>query len=82
MSEYRYPTGVMVVRYNGGRVHLKPSQQWDADDPFVKARPELFRSGTTVTHSAGFEPVEQATRAPGEKRAVRRGPKKAEDTTE
>lgn len=82
MSQYMYPTGVMVVRYNGGRVHLNPSQQWDADDPFVRARPELFREGTQVTRSPGFEPVEQATRAPGERRNVRRAPKKTEGADE
>lgn len=39
------------------------------DHPLVKARPELFRS---TPPGVVQEPVEQATAAPGEKRATRR----------
>jgi hypothetical protein len=71
---YVYPNCVAVVQYEGGRVRLNPEQRWDSDDPFVKARPGFFSSESVATaHSAGFEPgVEQATRAPGEKRSTRR----------
>lgn len=71
---YVYPNCVTVVQYDGGRVRLNPDQKWDSEDPFVKARPEFFAAEPAVTaHSAGFEPVvEQATRAPGEKRSTRR----------
>lgn len=73
---YVYPNCIAVVAYNGGRIHLRPDQQWDADDPFVRARPEFFTAtAAAVTHSPGYEPVEQATRAPGERRNVRRRPK-------
>lgn len=76
---YVYPNCVCVVAHEGGRVRLNPDQKWPTDDPFVKARPELF-SGTPrqVAHSDGYEPVERATRAPGERRAVKRAPKAAE----
>lgn len=52
-------------------VRLIEGQAWDADDPFVKARPQLFRFTETSSRST----VEQATKAPGEKRETRRVPK-------
>jgi hypothetical protein len=71
---YVFPNCVSVVLYNGGRIRLHPDQQWPEDDPFVKERPEFFSSTPLVAaHSDGYEPVERATRAPGEKRQVRRG---------
>jgi hypothetical protein len=52
-------------------------QHWPADDPVVRAQPELFtddaRYGLTASVPVPPEPVvEQATAAPGEKRATRR----------
>lgn len=52
-------------------VRLIKGQVWDADDPFVKARPQLFTAPDAPIRSV----VEQATKAPGEKRETRRGPK-------
>ena len=78
---YVYPNCVAVVRHEGGRVRLNPDQKWHAEDPFVLARPELFTdTPKDVAHSAGYEPLERATRAPGETRQVRRPrqPKAAE----
>lgn len=78
---YVYPNCVAVVRHDGGRVRIHPDQKWNDDDPFVKARPDLFTSEPTdVAHSAGYEPVERATRGPGETRQVRkpRQPRAAE----
>ncbi len=70
--DYVYPNCVTVVRWEGGRVRLNPEQQWPADDPFVKARADLFTTTPlNVAHSAGYEPVERATAAPGETRRVR-----------
>lgn len=67
-----YPNCVSTVFYQGGRVRLRPEQQWDSEDPFVKARPEFFSTEPVVlAHSDGHEP-ESATRAPGERRSVRR----------
>jgi hypothetical protein len=60
---------------------LVKGQHYPADDPVVKAEPGMFsadpRYGVTWTGTPPAEmaepPVEQATAAPGEKRAVRRG---------
>ena len=52
-------------------VRLVKGQVWDADDPFVKTRPQLF----IFTEAASRSSVEKATKAPGEKRETRRGPK-------
>jgi hypothetical protein len=81
MPQYVYPNCICVVRHEGHRIRLRPDQRWNASDPFVKTRPELFSSeGAATAHSAGYEPpVEQATAAPGERRAVRRPAKKSDD---
>lgn len=78
VSNYVYPHCRTVVAWQGGRVRLSPEQSWAADDPFVKARPELFR--TDPGRVERTEVVETATRAPGEVRqtpprrpAARRG---------
>ena len=52
---------------DGNRVRLQEGTVWDADDPFVRFRPELFR----LLDGEKRAPVEQASAAPGE---VRRGP--------
>lgn len=55
------------VGHNGRRFTLTIDQPWDANDPLVKRFPALFsKQPTTVATSAPV--VEQATRAPGEKR--------------
>jgi len=58
---------------------VRKGSHWPADDPVVKANPEVFSSdpryGLEYSRApAGFDdpPVEQVTRAPGEKRNVRR----------
>lgn len=65
------PSGASVVVHRG--------QHWSADDPVVKAHPGLFsddpRYGLTYSvppPEMAEAPVEQATAAPGEKRATRR----------
>jgi hypothetical protein len=67
-----------VVAHAGLRVQLHAGEAWDADDALVKARPELFTDQPVVVRATGpsgvvDRPVEQATRAPGEKRQTRRG---------
>ena len=69
--------------YVEGRV-VAAGQHWPADDPIVLAQPSLFtddpRYGLTASRPVPEEteaparetPVEQATAAPGEKRATRR----------
>ncbi len=56
-----------------GKVHLTEDEPWVADDPFVKAHPELFRaSPSNPKRTVPERPaVEQATAAPGERRGAR-----------
>lgn len=63
---------------NGLLVRLTEGDAWDADDPFVLARPDLFserpiRVRRTVPKQATDTPVETATREPGQKRKTTRG---------
>lgn len=60
------------IGHEGRRFTLQIDQPWAADDPLVKARPDLFSKQPTEIHtSATAAAVETATAAPGEKR--RRG---------
>jgi hypothetical protein len=45
---------------------LRVGEAWYADDPVVKARPDLFEMGDEDA------PVEEATAVPGDKRSTRR----------
>lgn len=61
-------------------VSISVGQHWRADDPVVKAYPEMFTDdaryglSSTVPVPADEPAVEQATAAPGEKRtSVKRG---------
>jgi hypothetical protein len=69
---YVFPTASVAVGYAGGVIHLSTRDVWAADDPFVRARPELFSdtpTGAVVRRTAPAPVVvEQATAAPGEKR--------------
>jgi hypothetical protein len=52
-------------------VRLTEGEPWAADDPFVNARPGFFaESPLNIRRTA--PPIEQASKAPGEKRPVRR----------
>ena len=70
-----------VLTPDGGRWNVIGGQHWPADDPVVRAAPDLFTTDARfgVSFSAppaelSEPPVEQATAGPGEKRgAVRRG---------
>lgn len=77
---YVYANCNGAVYEDGLRVQLEQDQIWDANDPFVKKRPDLFSAtprkvnNTTGSHVAVRRgPVESATAAPGEKRAAKRG---------
>ena len=71
-------------------VQLREGEAWYADDPLVKRRPDLFTDTprivrTTLSRQQIAEreaPVEQATRAPGERRATRRRRKRVESPPE
>ena len=51
---------------NGVRVRLTEGVVWDASDPFVLYRPDLFRN--LMPNDRQVSGVETATRAPGEVR--------------
>jgi hypothetical protein len=68
-----YAAADCVVRHDNTTLRLVTGQAWDADDPFVKSRPDLFASEPGVVCRSGPAPVEQATAAPGERRNTRRG---------
>lgn len=68
-----------VTTPDGGRHNVAPGSHWPADDPVVKAQPDLFsrdaRFGLTFSvkpAELAEPPVEQATAAPGERRNTRR----------
>lgn len=78
-----YATSTQLVTVPGGRQARVPGgSHWPADDPVVKANPDLFstdaRYGLLFTEEpAGYDapadaPVETATAAPGERRSTRR----------
>ena len=68
---YKYANTTGVVYENGKRLALEVDQIWNATDPFVKARPDLFSDAPDFVNST-VAPVEQATAAPGEKRTTKR----------
>ncbi len=54
---------------------LHRGEVWNADDPLVKSRPHFFSKTPVVarvSNGQGFENIEQATAAPGERRTVKR----------
>ncbi len=63
----------------GVQGRVQGGSHWPADDPVVKANPDLFspdpRYGLAFSvEPEGWDaPVEQVTRAPGERRTTRRG---------
>ena len=75
---YVWAISACTVRHDGVLVRVHPDQVWPADDPFVAAHPEMFSAvppllSTTRTPSGQIvRPVEAATAAPGERRAVKR----------
>lgn len=74
MSKFVYGATEAVTYHNGVRIVVHIDEPWAADDPAVKACPDLFRDEPldprgTVTPSL----VEKATATPGDKRLARRG---------
>lgn len=78
-----YATTSALLAHDGRRIRIEPGEVWAAHDPLVARYPDMFSptpSGARVTTTAeGWAPydaaVEQATRAPGEKRPTRRPPR-------
>ena len=75
-----YAKTSVVLAHAGRRVTVRAGEPWAAADPLVAQYPDQFaqhlKAVRTTEDPRGFreyEPVERATRAPGEKRQVRRG---------
>ncbi len=70
---YKFCRVSTIIGWKGATLNLRANTVWPADDPFVKAHPELFADSPEVVEtSTGARysaPVEQATAAPGERRA-------------
>lgn len=61
-----------TVRYDNRLIRMHVDQVWSADDPFVRARPDLFADEPLSVNRTGEPPIERATARPGEKRTVRK----------
>lgn len=68
---YVFANCTTCVGFNGAIMRLRTGEAWYRDDPFVKARPELFAEAPPEPR--GQAPVESATSSPGQKRNTRRG---------
>lgn len=66
-----YAKSTASVGWEGGRVRLTAGDVWDGNDPFVRANPSMFTDTPLKVHRTAA-PVEQASAAPGEKRAVKK----------
>lgn len=69
---FKFCSQSSIIGWKGQTLHLRAGSVWRADDPFVVAHPELFSDVPQVLESssgASYRSVEQATAAPGEKRA-------------
>lgn len=66
-TEYVYGAVECTTFHKGAKVRVHLDEAWDASDPFVKARPELF-SGTP-------EKAQTTDETKPTKRAARRGTK-------
>lgn len=71
-----YALGECVAYVDGVRVVTHQNEPWNAKDPIVKKRPDLFSDNPVTTRGT----VEQATAEPGEKRNTRRGTRSSADT--
>lgn len=70
-KKFVFAANTCVASTGSGRlVRLREGEAWDADDPFVRERPELFEDEPKpkrLRRTTRF--VERATAAPGEKRS-------------
>lgn len=71
-----FAKSAMRTNWRGRPVRTQVGQPWPADDPFVRDHPELFADVPENLASSAEHGVEQATRAPGEKRTTRRTTKR------
>lgn len=73
---FKYATSTTSVRWNESIMRLAQDDAWDADDPFVKARPDLFSDSPSRVFTSGgavqiADDVETATVRPGSRRRVK-----------
>lgn len=72
MADFVLSKSKVIVGHNGEQFRLYEDELWAADDPLVKAHPELFtRTPAKVRRSAPAPVVEEATAEPGAKRRTR-----------
>lgn len=59
-----------VFMHDGQLIRLNMDEAWLADDPVVRAHPDMFKD--RPTHIRGtIDIIEQATAAPGERRRAK-----------
>ena len=71
---FKFAKASAMIGWKGNPISLVEGSIWRADDPFVVAHPDMFSDTPSVLESSGgvtYRGVEQATAAPGEKRAQR-----------
>lgn len=73
-TKYVFARSTTSTGSGDGRVfQIREGEVWAADDPLVKANPDLFSDEPTkLSRSSAVRSVEQATAAPGEVRNVKR----------
>jgi hypothetical protein len=71
---YAATTGLVVNPVDGLPIRVVELEPWAADDPFVKARPDLFSDAPRSVRRTVLapEPIETATKAPGARKGVKR----------
>lgn len=74
MSDYVFAASSLSTAdpATGLIINLVEGEVWASDDPLVVARPDLFTLNPPKVRRTGPAPVESATKAPGERRAVKR----------
>jgi hypothetical protein len=68
---FKFARESALIGFKGQTIHLRADSVWAADDPFVKAHPDMFADSPSMVESAAgaiYRGIEQATAAPGERR--------------
>lgn len=71
MYVYANNDGMVLNEATGGTVMLHPGEVWDASDPFVLSRPDLFSATPTVVHATTGQ--QRLTPTPVEVKKAKRG---------
>jgi hypothetical protein len=67
-----YARTTCVLSWSGRTIRMREDDAWDATDPLVKARPDLFHDTPQIHMTVHRSGVEEATARPGEKRTTKR----------